>query len=582
MRNSLATIPDYHLYEKCKRRLELAGYFRKVETAHEFFQGNQWGDAPPDNMPRPVINIVEPIVSYKVAQISQNGMYPYVETDDVGVGDAFSQRIAKIWEKQDLDNLMYEVLQSSAIAGISAAYCYFDENLKDVVCEIKDARDIIFSCETETDIEKQDFIMLPYTDSVARVKREAEALGLSPQHIEMIRKEQDDFDDITDRCVCVLKLWKEDGVVHFSKFTRHVVLVEDENTRLETYPLSIMPWGENYRHIRGLGEISKILQNQIEINKNYARRGVSIMDGAYPRIAYLTDMVENPEAIAEVGSAIGVSGNSVADVAKAITYLSPVRISTDAETYTAELIELTRALAGASDNSIGLVNPEAASGTAILAVQSAQALPLARQIAMMRKFVEKLGRIWLDLYYTYLPQGFTSEDGKKISKAAIKDAMEHIKVEISSKNPFTTTAVETMLLKYLEMGHITFEEYCKLLPNGGVAQSVLKNYAPRENGGSIQSENLKNLLAQTALAGGGQNANANANINAGQNANINAGGMNLAGGESANSASSSEMDSQLFARVSKAAKQRWSGSEIATNDGSGNTTKSKTTKNQNK
>ncbi|MFI3165505.1 MAG: hypothetical protein R3Y45_04420 [Bacillota bacterium] len=578
MRTTLATIPDYHLYEKCKRRLELAGYFKRVETAHEFFQGNQWGDAPPDNMPRPVINIVEPIVSYKVAQISQNGMYPYVEVDDAEVMDAFSARIDKIWEKQDLDNVMYEVLQSAAISGIAAAYCYFDETEKDVVCEVKDARDIIFACETETDIEKQDFIMLPYKTSVELLKLEAEDLGLKPQHIEMIRKDQDDFDDITERCDCVLKFWKEDKKVHFSKFTKHVVLIEDENTGLESYPISIMPWGENYCHIRGLGEICKILQNQIEINKNYARRGVSIMDGAYPRIAYLTDMVENPEAIAEVGSAIGVSGTSVADVAKAITYLSPVRISTDAETYTSELIELTRALAGASDNSIGLVNPEAASGTAILAVQSAQALPLARQVAMMKKFVEKLGRIWLDLYFTYLPSGFTAENGKKISKSQIKDAITHLKVEISSKNPFTTSAVETLLLKYLEMGHISFEEYCNLLPNGGVAGSVLKNYSPKQDNASAQSENLEKMLAQGSfggVAGGKASEKTNGtNSSALQNAG------NVAG--STGEAGSSENYNKLFELTSKAAAQRWSGGEIATNDGTGNKIKTNTDTNSKK
>ncbi len=557
MRNTLASIPDYTLYEKCKRRLEVAGYFKKVATAHEFFQGNQWGDCPPDNMPRPVVNIIEPIVSYKVSQVSQNGMNLYVESDDLKVQNAFAGRLDKIWEKQDLENLMYEVLLSSAVAGISAVYCYFDQKSKDVVCEIKDAREIIFSCEEEIDVEKQDFIMLPYTDSVARIKKEAENLGLSKEYIEMIRKDRDDFDDIADRAVCVLKLWKEDGSVHFSKFTKHVVLVENEDTGLETYPLSILPWGENSGNIRGLGEVTKILQNQIEINKNYARRAVSIMDGAYPRIAFLSDMVENPEVLSEVGSAISVSGNSVSDVAKAITYLSPVRISTDAESYTSELIELTRALAGASDNSIGLVNPEAASGTAILAVQSAQAMPLTRQIAKMRKFVEKLGRIWLELYKVYMPSGFQDEKGKKVSKKQIEEALEHLKVEIVSKNPFTTSAVETALAKYLEQGHISFEDYCKLLPNGSVGRTVLKNYTPQSANASGTTQNaLQSLLGNQT---GSQMVNASQMGNASQNAN-------------------SASDSELYSRVSQLSKQRWSGSEIASNNGRGNSLKSSSQK----
>lgn len=532
MNYTLATIPDYTLFEKCKRRLKIKGYFKKVETAHEFLQGNQWGDSPPDNMPRPVVNIIEPIVAYKVSSVSQNGMSLYVESEDEKIQNAFAAKIDSIWEKQDMDNLMYEVLLNAAVAGISAVYCYFDEDTKDVVCEIKDAREIIFSCEEEVDVEKQDFIMLPYRDSVARIKNEAEKLGLAKEYIDMIRKDHDDFDDIVERAVCVLKLWKENGTVHFSKFTRHVVLVEDEDTHLETYPISILPWGENSGNIRGLGEVSKIIQNQIEINKNYARRGVSIMDGAYPRIAYLTDMVENPEAISEVGSAIGVSGTSVADVAKAITYLSPVRISSDAETYTSELIELTRALAGASDNSLGLVNPEAASGTAILAVQTAQAMPLTRQVAKMRKFIEKIGRIWLELYKTYLPSGFATDGGKRVSKKQIEDAIKHLKVEIVSKNPFTTAAVETALKQYLEAGHITFEEYCKLLPNGSVGRTVLKNYTPTQTkqSGAESAQSMQGLADmlksnQVATQSDGEN--------------------------------SADKNNELFEKVSKLSSSRW-------------------------
>ncbi len=515
MNGYLSTIPSYVLYEKCLRRLELKGYARKVETAHDFFEGNQWGDSPPDNMPRPVINIIEPIVSYKVAQVSQNGMNLYVDSENEKVKNAFAEKIDAIWEKQDMDNLMYEVLTNSAIAGISAVYSYFDEESKEICCELKDAREILFACEEEKDIEKQDFIMLPYVDSVSRLKTYALNLGVSESEIEMIRREDDESDEVSERCVCVLKLWKEDGLVHFSKFTRHVTLIEDEKTNLTVYPISILPWSENASSVRGNGEVSKIIQNQIEINKNYARRGVSIMDGAYPRIAYLVDMVENPEAIAEVGSAIGVSGSSASDVAKAITYLSPSRISTDAETYTSELIELTRSLAGASDNSIGLVNPEAASGTAILAVQAAQAMPLTRQVAKMRKFVEKLGRIWLEIYSAYLPSGFACESGNKISKKDIVEAIKHLKVEIVSKSPFTTTAVESALMKFLEKDYITFEDYISLLPHGGVGQMVLKDYqikTPTENEKMVQTGNLANMMQGGVNALGISNGVNNTNL----------------------------------------------------------------------
>ena len=80
-------------------------------------------------------------------------------------------------------------------------------------------------------------------------------------------------------------------------------------------------------------------------------------------------------------------------------------IPTDSCTVVNQLIQLTRELSGSADIATGQINPERASGTAILAVRDAAALPLNEQSAHQKQFIEDIARIWLNMWIAYNPNG---------------------------------------------------------------------------------------------------------------------------------------------------------------------------------
>ena len=117
----------------------------------------------------------------------------------------------------------------------------------------------------------------------------------------------------------------------------------------------------------------------------------------------------NPESVAEVGSAIEVMDTPAAKVTDHVAYLHPSPMSADAKNLTDEMISQTRDLAGAGDAALGQINPEQASGSAIIAVRDQAALPLNEQIAEYKQFCEDVAAIWFDLWVAYHPNGMEVE-----------------------------------------------------------------------------------------------------------------------------------------------------------------------------
>lgn len=158
-----------------------------------------------------------------------------------------------------------------------------------------------------------------------------------------------------------------------------------------------------------MGEVTPLIPNQIEVNKMLVRRLMNAKITAFGRMVYNKRTVANPESVAEVGSAIEVMDTPAARVTDHVAYLHPSPMSADAKNLTDEMISQTRDLAGAGDAALGQINPEQASGSAIIAVRDQAALPLNEQIAEYKQFCEDVAAIWFDLWVTYHPSGMEVE-----------------------------------------------------------------------------------------------------------------------------------------------------------------------------
>ena len=156
--------------------------------------------------------------------------------------------------------------------------------------------------------------------------------------------------------------------------------------------------------------VRTLIPNQIEVNRTEVRRVLTVKYQAYPQKIVNTEKVSNPSALNQVGGVIKTKGGlGVDDVAKIISTLPPAQMSPDVKQLQEDLIQVTRDLAGAGDIATGQVNPEDASGRAILAVQQASQSPMTEQRESFKNFVEDLARIWLDMFIVYSKDGIHKE-----------------------------------------------------------------------------------------------------------------------------------------------------------------------------
>ena len=174
------------------------------------------------------------------------------------------------------------------------------------------------------------------------------------------------------------------------------------------------------------------------------------------------------------------------DVRKIFSSTQPAQMSSDAEKIQMELISTTRELRNASETATGQINPEDASGRAILAVQQAAEQPLSDQNQNLNTMLEDLARIWMDMWKTYNkkdgmklenietnPQ--TNEDVITIEKvaASVLDKLKtSVKIDITPKGAFDKYAQERSLENLSQtqqfMDTAWLEDYVSLLDNDAV------------------------------------------------------------------------------------------------------------------
>ena len=209
---------------------------------------------------------------------------------------------------------------------------------------------------------------------------------------------------------------------------------------------------------------------------------------AYPQKIANLDKISNPKSINQVGGVIKVQGGAtVDDVRNIFSYVQPTQMSTDVSKLMNDLIGITRELKNSSEIATGGINPEQASGKAILAVQQASQQPLVKQLTGLKRFIEDLARIWLDMWTIYTPDGMTLEEDTtdaegetytelvQIPASVLENLQGTVKVDITPKGAFDRYARELSLENYLKAGFFNAQRvselkyYAEALPDDSTA-----------------------------------------------------------------------------------------------------------------
>jgi hypothetical protein len=149
---------------------------------------------------------------------------------------------------------------------------------------------------------------------------------------------------------------------------------------------------------------------------------------------------------------------------------------------------VTRELAGAGDTATGQVNPESASGRAILAVQQASQAPMTEQKESYKNFIEDIAKIDLEYLVVYSEDGVNMEEtvtdpmsGEEyvqmvnVPQSVLQQLQAVAKIDVTPRGVYDRFAMEQTMENFLMNGFFNpqrvaeFEAYVKALPDDSVA-----------------------------------------------------------------------------------------------------------------
>ena len=498
--------PIWTLYEKGRNYHRQTGIYVDTDRNYRFYNGNQWEGAKLGDVEPVQKNFIKPIVKYKVSVIhdnlyainysSQNFENREFQRQSGYYCDMLNRYAARVWERDKMDFKGRRITKDAAINDEGIIYVNFDKEKMMPINEIVKKNDIYYGNENDDEIQTQPYILLRKRMPVVNAIELALSLGMSENKIPFIIGDTDNFEEsgeaakieLDNMVTVIYKMYKMDGTVHFSVSTRYCEIAEEMDTGLSLYPIAHLVWEEKEGSARGEGEVRYLIPNQIEVNRTEVRRVLTVKYQAYPQKVVDISKVANPNALNTVGGTIRTNGSPVEDVRKIVGTIPPAQMSPDVVKLQEDLIQVTRDLAGAGDTATGQVNPESASGRAILAVQQASQAPMTEQKESYKNFLEDIARIWLEYLIVYSVDGVNMEQVDtdpqtgdevvtlvNVPQSVLEQLQATVKIDITPKGVYDKFAQEQTIENLLTQGFFSaqrvseLEVYEKVLPDDSVA-----------------------------------------------------------------------------------------------------------------
>ncbi len=496
----------WQLFEAGKKHDNVRSLRSTVEQAYRFYEGDQWyGLGVKNSHLQPFHNFIAPTIKHKLSTLCMNEMAVVFDGDDRKLCDFLTTTINDIMKKIKMSDAHWHTARAALITGNGYLFfptgriCIQGEHIRGEknAWQLVDSTNIFFGDESTTDIQNQPYIIIYERRNVDDLRRIAKENGLDEEAITNIVCDDDtelvtttdtkeEVDNHIGKCSCLVYMTIKNGLLHVARSTKYVIYepehpIQGENATvgMDMYPLVGLVVSPMKGSSRGRGEVTPMIPNQIEYNKNLIRMLATVKNTAFPKVVYNSNAVDNPDALDEVGGKISVNDNTAA-VTQMIGYLQPAGMSGDAQFISTLLMNTTRELMNAGQAATGEINPEKASGTAIIAMRDQAAIPLNELQSAFKQFYADTAMVLFHYLISYNPLGVSGqkelmEESTIYTIDQLKETDISVNVEVTSVAPYSIFARDSALEKLFSMQAISFEEYVEALDeNSNVPKKILE------------------------------------------------------------------------------------------------------------
>lgn len=495
-----------HIWKEYQKGIEYLSrnhIFEKVKTNEDFYIGNQWGELKVDNMPLPVINVLQRVVKYLIATLSTNdisiAMTPFTTVEeDISLMQPIEEEIKRIIEVAKIKEQARVAVRNGAVDGSTYMFQLFNERAESgqdvkgrVENQLVDNTQVIFGNPYSNIIQDQPYIIIALRQHISQVKREAESLKIKKDDIEKIVADNDQLqanDDSNDLVTVLLKFYKvrreeerehteidlegnevvikqvvDVETVFFTKTTKDVTLIKPTDLGYSRYPLACFGWDQIKNSYLYESPLTAVIPNQIFINKCYAIAMQYGQQSAFPKIVYdknkidIKDFLENtsPTATANIDM-----------MGKFMDFIKVPDFSNNIIALIQDIMQQTKECMGVNDASLGNVSPDNTS--AIVALQEATNVPLEIQHQQYFEMWEDIVRNIIDIVAnTYGVRQVMTSDNQlmQVDFSVLKDINFNLNVDIGNGSQYSEIAQINTMDKLLQNGIVDPKTYIEAIPS---------------------------------------------------------------------------------------------------------------------
>ncbi len=427
----------------------------------KFYEGEQWPKPTKNtkNLPRPVVNIIKMICrNKKSAILSVPVKIIYRAEDDTADVEKFNRFADYIQKELGQEALDKKAIDDGVKKGSYFYHYYWDSEAKGkdgikeggLRCEIIDPLNIFFSDPTQSDEQKQEWILIASRENVKSVKAkcdedvDADAIVSDENDSKYGTVEQEG----EKLCTVLTRYFRKNGEVYCEKATKSVVVNkpfaitpnleeasavlgfdEDapnnslpDNHKTESlvpggvkaslYPIVVGNYEIRERSIYGLGEVEGLIPNQKAINFNLAMSLLNNQELAWGKYVVLPNALKGQSITNEPGQVLvdySGSGQGIRKMSEQVIQSQPLQLI---ETLT----QLTRVVTGSTEVMTGETLGAGMSGAAIAQLQAQAQQPVEELKDAFWIVKEKQGKVlaqFFKLYYTEKEFNYPDEQPKK-------------------------------------------------------------------------------------------------------------------------------------------------------------------------